>query len=417
MAHPIKYFTSGMTGAPQITNAFGCITAVLDAVLVNGFNLKTVNSITNTGGVATATVNAGHGYAVGNVVLIAGADQAEYNGECKVLSSTTSTFTFAITGTPAAATGTITSTIAPLDWEIQFTGTQKRAYRSKSPLSNKPVLRVDDSQDPVWTATYAKYAKVTMAQGMSDIDTFVGTQAPYEPNFPLRNHVGTGSGNTAYNGWFKWYYATATSYDTVTPVEMTRSWVLVGDDRAFYLFTQTNNSAYKAGYCFGDFPSYRASDGFNSMLCATDLWGTASSITAGSYGNNNWLLRNANNYGKLILKDYTQIGGAMGFRPTSLNPSSNTHDVYSGYNMGLPWPNGPDYSLVLSPVHIVQNNDHIRGKFPGFMYVLNNNPLNDLAVVSNVNGYPGRDFLLVDALSLNNTYRGVAAFDITGPWW
>ena len=137
MTLPVKYYANTMQGAPQLTNDWGCMTALLDAVLVTGFNLKTIETLTSAAGVATASIPAGHLYWVGQVLAISGADQNEYNGEVRVIAVTTSTFTYAITGTPVSpATGaSITSKVAPLGWEIAFTATNKRAYRS-SPLTD-----------------------------------------------------------------------------------------------------------------------------------------------------------------------------------------------------------------------------------------------------------------------------------------
>jgi hypothetical protein len=84
----VKYFTNFMEGAPQLTNAWGCMVDLLDACLVNGFNLKPITSITSANGTATVTIQAGHLFQVNQVILIAGADQAEYNGEKRVLSVT-----------------------------------------------------------------------------------------------------------------------------------------------------------------------------------------------------------------------------------------------------------------------------------------------------------------------------------------
>lgn len=72
-----------MQGAPQLANAWGDMTALLDAVLVDGFNLRTVDSLTFADGIATARVNAVHLYLVDQVVTIAGANQPEYNGEAR----------------------------------------------------------------------------------------------------------------------------------------------------------------------------------------------------------------------------------------------------------------------------------------------------------------------------------------------
>jgi uncharacterized phage protein gp47/JayE len=72
-------------------------------------NPVTINSITRSGSIATATVDGGHNLASGVLVDISGADQSEYNGtdiEITVISETQ--FTYTVSGTPATpATGTI----------------------------------------------------------------------------------------------------------------------------------------------------------------------------------------------------------------------------------------------------------------------------------------------------------------------
>jgi hypothetical protein len=97
--------------------------------------------------VATATISAGHAYRREQVVEIAGADQPEYNGQFRVVATTT-TFTFAVTGTPASPATTATSLtakVAPLGWEKPFSGTNKAAYRSKNPQSPQNILLIDNS--------------------------------------------------------------------------------------------------------------------------------------------------------------------------------------------------------------------------------------------------------------------------------
>lgn len=41
----VKYFNSGMTGAPQISNNWGDLVTMLDACLVNGFALKAIDTL------------------------------------------------------------------------------------------------------------------------------------------------------------------------------------------------------------------------------------------------------------------------------------------------------------------------------------------------------------------------------------
>lgn len=418
---PVKFFTSSMQGAPQLTNAWGDLTTMLDACLVNGFNLKAVASLTSAAGIATANITAGHLYAVNQVIAMAGADQAEYNGEVRVLSTTANNFTYAITGTPVSpATGaSITAKVAPLNFDIAFTGTNKRAYRSKNVSSNRPYLRVDNSLDPLNTTTYAKKGKVTMAEGMSDIDTFVGARAPYDPLFPTKNEVATGSGSSVTDGWHKWYYARQDggTTDSVAQVAMNRSWVLVGDDRGFYLFTEHSNAYGRVGYCFTDFESYRAGDGFSTLLCATDLYTSASTTPSSGADIFAFFNRTLDAVGKVLMRDHVQVGGPVRAGFATLG-TLNSQGV-SGYTTGVAWPNGPDYSLVLHPVYLKQENNHLRGKMPGMMWVHNDlsSATMDLAVVGSVVGYPGKTFLLVKSSYATTGQVACQAFDITGPWW
>ena len=67
----VKYFNSGMTGAPQIANNWGDLVTMLDACLVNGFALKAIDTLTCADGVATASISAGHAYRPEQVVEIA----------------------------------------------------------------------------------------------------------------------------------------------------------------------------------------------------------------------------------------------------------------------------------------------------------------------------------------------------------
>lgn len=421
MPSPVKYFHSNMQGAPQLTNAWGDMVAVLDACLVTGFNTKTVTSLTSAAGIATAGIAAGHLFEVGQVISVNGASQSEYNGEVRVLSVTTNALTYPITGTPVSpATGTISAKAAPLGFEIAFTGTNKRVYRSANPQSNKPYLRVDNSLDPAYTTTYAKKAKVTMAEGMSGIDTFVGARAPFDAALPTKNEVGTGSGGSVVDGWHKWYYArnTGGSGDSTAPEVFDRNWVLVGDDRGFYLFNELGlGYRGRGGYCFTDFESFRQGDAFNSLMCATDANVGANSAPAGLYTDaSNWFPKSMEFTGKVLMRDHTQVGGNQRVGFVSLN--TNNTALVSGYDGNIPWPNPADYGLILHPIYLNQEGSKgLRGKLPGIMWVHNVQPLADMVVVDNVVGYPGRKFLIVKMAYASSGNVACMALDITGPWW
>ena len=421
MTKQVKWMHQGMAGAPVLTNNWGSLTALLDACLVNGFNLQTVSAITRTDSTATATLTAGHGFTVDQVVLVAGSDQPDYNGEFTVTAVTSTTVSFTVSGTavtPATTATSLTMKVAPLGFEIAYTGTNKRAYRSPNPRSNRPFLRVDDSLPAGYTTTWAKFGRVTIAEGMSDIDTFVGGRAPWDPAAPTRNEVPSGSGTTMYTGWFKWYYARQNHAETSGDNgNWARSWVLIGDDRGFFL---SNASGYfgdaRILHAFTDFDSYKAGDNYASYLIASERYLPANS-SSGSYPYNDAYSANAQNTtGKICMRNYTQIGDNARLGMLSLNDGNNQN--ISGRTGNIPFPNGPDYGLILHPIYLreTDNGGHLRGVLPGIFWIHQNQPYAHLSVIDNVIGYEGRKFLIV---TLNYSSEGNTcgfAYDITGPW-
>lgn len=419
MTTTIKVLKSTDQGAPILGNAWGDLTAMLDACLVNGYNLKTIDSLSFTpgavgqAGTATATLSTGHLYQPGAVLLVSGADQAAYNGEHILSATTATTVSFPILVTapalppasPATSATTITCKTAPLGFDIAFTGTSKRAYRSPNPQSQRHYLRVDNSKDPLWNTAWAKYGKVTVMEGMSDIDTCVGAQAPFDANMPQKNHIGTPDGN---DGWFKWYYRNAYNESGAS------NWVLIGDDRSFYFMTTIQISdpqPLRTSYFFGDYTSFKQGDAYATLLVASDFYQAGNNFSA-SYQGGSLALGGQNDIGKNLLRDFTQMGGPIGARINGFCPV-NSNPVF-GLSAQVPWPNGPDYALILHPAYISQADQHIRGIMPGLFPLCQVPTYPDLTVLENVSGYPGRKFLLV-AISGNGS-PCLMPFDITGPW-
>lgn len=437
-----------MEGAPVVSNTFGCLTTLFDACLINGFNTKTVDSITSSAGVATVTIAAGHGFVADQIVYISGVDQAEYGTEQRVIDVTLTTFTFAVTGTPASPATTSTSitvkAAAQGGWEIYFSDAvgarSKRAYRSTNVLSNKPVLWMDDGQsggtsdtsNPLYASTYSKKAKVMLCQDMYDINNPKGAYAPYDSTYAKKGMLATSSGSTIIDGWFKWYYArqetTTTHYDYNTPGEANRRWTMVCDDRTIYFFVQQSANYSKAMYSFGEFSSYKTGDTFNSFITATDWYTGANSNWGASYP---WYstdpIMSLNANGKLILRDHHQLGSPVTFSPLSIGTLNGT--MFSGYSTGITWPNGPNYSLIIHPVYMFQNNQStLRGIYPGYYWVVNDmnttngNHLLDKTIVTNVTNYSSKKFIICGVTANTEPANGLGgagkvAFDITGPWW
>ncbi|WP_440109392.1 hypothetical protein [Acidovorax sp. BL-A-41-H1] len=417
----VKYFNSGMTGAPQISNNWGDLVTMLDACLVNGFALKAIDTLTCVDGMATATISAGHAYRPEQVVEIAGADQPEYNGEVRVIAATATSFTYAVIGTPvspATSATSISAKVAPLGWEKAFAGTNKAAYRSQNPASPQNLLLIDDSlKTPGYTTTWAKWANVGIVEDLSDIDTIVGAQAPFDPNNPTQNWKQVQANQW---GWYKWYHARTSGYDNSGDSGGgNRNWVLIGDDRLFYLFV-TNAAGYgwygRNGYCFGDITSFKPADNYATVLAAEDIYWSNSSSGYSSYPgqyNGYGLTQSLEFTAKVLLRNHTQLGNPVRFGLTSLNTNNGQQVCGRG---PMPFPNGPDYSLWLLPTYVRQEDGHMRGLMPGMLWMPQDRPYSDQTIVDNVVGQTGRKFLLVRTQYSSEAEGAQIAFDITGPW-
>jgi hypothetical protein len=420
MSNKVKWMHQGMAGAPVLTNNWGSLTALLDACLVNGFNLKTVTALSRVGDIATATIGSGHGFMVDQVVSVEGCDQPPYNGEFTVISITSTTVSFRIEGepeSPATTQSTLTMKVAPLGLRIAFTGTNRRVYRSPNPLSNRHFLRVDDSLPEGYTATWAKFARVTLAEEMVDVDTFIGARAPYDPSSTTRNEVPSGSGTAMYAGWFKWYFA-RNSYNESSGDNgnWSRSWVLIGDDRGFFL---TNSSGYGGDkrilHAFTDFDSYKPGDNFASYLIASERYRTVADTANNMPSEDARSAYAQDTTGKICLRDYTQIGGNVRLGMLSLNDGNNQN--VSGHSGAIPFPNGPNYGLILHPIYLRESSGgHLRGRLPGMFWVHQNQPYPHLTMIENVVGYTGRKFLYVTMDYSNEGNTSGFLFDIAGPW-
>jgi hypothetical protein len=415
---PVKYFTSGMAGAPVVSNNWGDLIALLDACLVTGFATKAIDSLTFSGGIATATISAGHSYQPYQVVEIAGADQPEYNGQFRVLTVTSTTFTYAVTDTPASPATTansISAKVAPLGWVKAFSDTNKAAYRSNNPQSPQRLLLVDNSlKASGYNTSWAKWANVGIAESMTDINTIVGAQAPYDPSYPNKNWQQVQSNQW---GWHKWYHARTGSYETSGDSGSgARNWVLIGDDRMFYLFV-TNAPGYnwygRNFYCFGDITSFKAGDNYATALAAHELFSSSVSWSyASDYGGAS-MVNSLDFTGHVLLRNHTQLGNPVRFGLTSLN----TNNVQQVCGRGpLPFPNGADYSLWLLPTYVKQEDGHMRGIMPGMLWMPQDRPYPDQTIVDNVVGQAGKRFLLVRTSYSSDAEGAQVAFDITGPW-
>ena len=371
----IKFYVHTNTNAPQLTNNFGCMIDVLDACLVNGFGSQTVSTLTASGTTVTATFGSAHNFMQYQVIKIAGVNQTEFNGEHRILTvpdANTITFELAAVPSVTTATGTITSSLPSLGWLKPFSGTGKAAYRSSNTLlASRPFLRVVDALDPAYTATYAKYAKVGIVEDMTDIDTMLGVQAPYDSANPNKNWLGTGSGTSAINGWAKWYYAcNAENFINETQGASTgnRNWILVGSSDYFYILPSVIPSNTNVViYGFGAYKSLINADTSNSFLsCTLNSVSVNTSFFRGTYTG---LTDNQAATKILLQRGYSQAAQSITATNTSLNAGqavmySGSFNYIGAFNLTNVAP--------FAPVFI--NETVLRGEMYGLYWLFQNRP-------------------------------------------
>lgn len=391
MANEVFFFDSSDVGAPTLNNAAGTIISVLDACLVNGFNSKSVTSIVVVSNVATVTCTS-HGFVAvpGKYVEIAGATPSGLNG-MKLLTAVTNanTFTFAAPGiSDQTATGTITAKRAAIGWGKAFSGTNKAAYRSADVAGTRLYLRIDDTNTGAATATDAR---VVMYESMSDVDT--GTAAN-----PPTSFIGQGLfWNKGVNS------ATA------------KTWVVVGDGRLFYLFTQSaSTTANLIAVVFGDIVSYRAADAYGCMLTG------ASAAYSGASGASLVLLNTpVGTAPTTFAQCLARIASATGSSVRAATVMGGIVGQTIGHQSGnIVFPSPVDNGLVfVRPILIAEEGagfgHPIRGELPGLLAPLAGLPFTHLDVVTGLTGLTG-SILMIGTSSSGNPGR--VALDISNAW-
>jgi len=388
MSTEVKYLHSSMTGAPTLSGQAGTLIAVLDACLVNGFGLGTVDSVVIAGGVATVTRASGHPFEVDSIALIAGGSVSgggSINGEKRVLSVTGVSYTFDATGiSDQTATGTITHKTAPLGWAKQYSNTNLAAYKSSDVSATGCLLRVDD--------TGTNNARVVGYETMSTIDLGLSP-------FPTPAQVSGGG-----------FWGKSNSADSTT-----RPWVLVGDKRGFLLCVNWTSGASYGSYWFGDVLSNKTSDTFGCVLSAKTVSATGDTPGAATadlcYAD---MLTEAPMW---AARSFTGLGSSKPLLKTAMSPVGYAHTYRSGTtgtsSAFMNYPNPVDNGLYLVQMMLGEINPNAyRGLIPGFYFCPQqiSNVFANKDKVTNVTGMSGRTFLAV------NNSVGAQFLDITGPW-
>jgi hypothetical protein len=323
-------FDSTMPGALQLSGTAGALKNILKTYLVDGAGAGLVATLTVADGVATATYASGHPFRAGAVAQVSGATPTGLNGLKPVLTVSANAITFAAPGmSDGAATGSITSKLAPAGWAELYAGTANvLALKPSVPEATGCVLRVDD--------TGTTSARVVGYCTLIDIGSGTGP-------FPTDAQQAGGL------YWPKAHNTTGA-----------RPWALVADERAFYLYVQpTSGNAAGSIVGFGDFAS--ATPGPWDAFVA----GHAAAVFAGGAG----CLSAVNSTPAATLALPKPGSGVGESTPAYLASGLRTGGV-SGSATGsqlAAWPNPANGDLVLMQPWIIAA-DGLRGRLPGLWH-------------------------------------------------
>lgn len=363
----VRVYRSTDAGAPVLTGQVGSLITLLDACLVNGYGSLSITSLTQTGGVATATTATPHLLKTDNPpkILIAGATPSGFNGEFQVTVTGVSTFTFPVSsGLSTPATGSITMSHASSGWTKPFSGTNLAAYKQPAGVSNGLYLRVDD------TVTGA--SRVVGYETMSDVNTGTGL-------FPTAPQLSGGG-----------YITKSASADATA-----RPWVLVCNGKMFHLIVavNTDNFTTAVGFSFGDFPSYKSGDTYNTAIICP-ITGATNSTVFQSYSPTP---TSTSVPGMWIARSHTQIGSSV---PASkCSDTGKTGQAAMGATPGFDFPSPVDGGVYVAPITMVDNGGAkgvIRGTFPGVWHLLHLKPFSNADVWSPTGDLAGKTFEVVN---------------------
>lgn len=398
--YPVKYINNAMRGAPQISGTAGTFIAALDAFLLNGFGQVTALSVNVSGGIATASLNAGQSFDKHAIVLVAGATPAALNGEARVLTATNSAITWATTAPDGAATGVITIKVAPVGgWQKAYAGTNVAVYRSSDPQASGFCVRIDDSG----TTT----VRLRGFESMSDVDTGTGP-------FPTDAQISGGG----YMFKSNQANANAVHYDMAADSRMVL-WALAASTAN----STVNIAAPVRG--FGDLvPLKTSGDAFAvGIACAAGASLTSgANFSSGTFDRPPSSAADANNI--YLPRAVTATGGAVLAGALSYVGAPTAASAVSGADGTLgAFPSSVDGQLRYCRRYVHAGDGATpRAEVPGLLYIPQSGVLSSVARRDTVAGsgeLAGRLLLAVPTGSSTAnaaTATGIVLLDITGPW-
>lgn len=379
MSQPIWY-DSTEVGAPVLNNVAGSLLAVLRACLINGFNEKTVTSITVASEVATAACT-GHGFldTYGKLVEISGWGSQPLDGPKQISNVTTDTFDFAAPGvadgvyTPTGG-GTILAYRAPLGWTEPHTGTNVAMFARSAVEATALLLRVDD--------TGTSLARTRMVETATDVDTFTGP-APTDAQLS-----GGGIWQKSSTG--------------------TNPWFVVGTDRGFWFGSVSNASPLRhVYYWFGDGKPYYSVDPYFCLLTTqpTLAWSSTPNFEPARPAP-----YTTSPTGTVLV--VASRGLAVAATSSELQAVAGPNLSTNTYGSSLGQPVTFENVVVVDTLHVIGDNKVVRGEMPGAAAPMAVQPFTPLSPITSVAG--------TTYLPVSFNYAGILGqlcFRLSGGWY
>jgi len=390
--YPVKWISSAMRGAPQISGSAGAYIGALDAFLLNGWGAVNAISVSVSGGVGTAQLPEGLYFEDHSIVLLGGVTTpAALHGEARVLSHANNMITFETNAPDGIATtgSAISIRYAPVgNWSKPYQGTNLAAYRSMDVQSSGHYLRVDDSGTTV--------ARLVAYETMADINTGTG---PY----PTAAMV-SGGGSL-------WKSTVASS---------AAARYLMAADSRMMLWAIEPGSAASVNYKTANVRGF--GEGI-ALAPGGDPWATLLScaITSGALGSGSLSGGGVSDAGGFTAcaRNFSGLGSSVYLSPY---PFSGTAGQYSGADNALgAAPSSVDGKIRLSRLYMrTASTDSPRIVVPGVAYVPHTGLLTQCAPWDTVPGsgeWAGRKLIAIGVGgSATSAPTGIAFVDLTGPW-
>ncbi|MBR7793775.1 hypothetical protein KDM87_14340 [Undibacterium sp. FT147W] len=385
----VKFFHSGMLSAPPLNGTAGSMLILLQACLVDGFGLKSADSLTITANVATINFSSPHSAEVDVVVIIDGASPAALNGEQKVTAITANSISFKTSGlADQSATGSISMKLAPAGWSKIFSDVNLAAFKSANVEATGMILRVDD--------TNAKFARVVGYEVMTDVNT--GTN-----KFPTETQQAGGL-----------YWTKSSTADSAP-----RIWSLFADSKTiiFNRYPIGNMLTHSELSTFGDLVAAKSGDAFSSVIS-----GSASDASSGNIpALSNNFYSDPSPAAVYAARSYTGLGTSQQLLRSFQTLTTALTSFYSGnVTDGVPFPNAVDNGLYMTNFNLCEvANKSFRGIYPG-MYAVPQNAggaaFSHLDKVPTVGNLAGRIAKAIPHYNTTYNTAGVVFIEITGPW-